>query len=96
MDHTAEVPRLSLIDIKLGNEISKVYLSTEMDGRDRRLIVSLHGNHVTDVQADDVDHVWMDHEIDGPLRKVSSARAIEEMVRLRALERMLTGAQRGR
>ena len=90
MHHNAVVPPLSIVNVAPGRNTSKVKLAADMDGRRRVFTVRVNGNFVKDVQADDINRYWLDHQIDPHLKQVCSDRAIEALIIANA------GSYRGR
>jgi hypothetical protein len=81
---------IALDDIRvIGRNSFRVTLNVQVAGRTRRVAVTLDGRRLVDIQADDGLSTWTASAGDPVLTQAAVVRAVEEVARVRALERLI-------
>lgn len=84
---------LMLRDIVNDGDEWRVYFEALVSGRIRRITVRVRGRRVIDIQADDGGYQWAGNAGDRRLTNLATDRALEEIVRLRAVKLIVVAAR---
>lgn len=82
---------IALENIEAKGATYRVALRVPVAGRTRRVTVTLVGRTVMDIQADDGSSQWTSSAGDPEITRAAVTRAIEEVARLRAIQRVVGG-----